>query len=527
MRVSRNSTCYTLSLPMSLACSICRPTIELALLGKTPRTKFKNCKKLWLPENATHRERRIIDQHNEIIRFINESPLGNADEHTGGNKKATDQTNNKEQGVTPTRAPCATPSAASFQSKRSSKEDTEESRLEELKLRIKMDIEEYCRIKRRRYVPEISPHDPTVQQKIDSFLESIQNYIEESGEDRGVSHTAINFNSQATHLSSAGTKRRKLNMVETHVRSQKMDVNVVLPATHQVIQRSKLSIIESKAESYDRLIKDLTRLRYKGSNLGNRFFATAAAMVPQAGMSGVSTIAPMVVAAILHNAGIEISPASIVKSLPSNNAITNMVVNNAADTVILTRESIKRNPVVYISCDKGNKKGNKNLAKYLCWFCVRTERVKTFLLDVDCTDENSADIAKAMKHSLKRIFGDNEETIYLFGQCTDSGGGGTGMSLFCELEKLGLVARWYLVTSCVLHNIQTALRNGVQLVLGEGGLEEDGKGKMNAMQLLHGVYNIQNWCKHDELKDIYQYTRTQQGLDTKFKKLKEPIVTRW
>ena len=70
-------------------------------------------------------------------------------------------------------------------------------------------------------------------------------------------------------------------------------------------------------------------------------------MVPQAGMSGVSTIAPMVVAEILHNSEIDISPASIVKSLPSNDAITNMVVNNAADTVILARESIKRNPVYW------------------------------------------------------------------------------------------------------------------------------------------------------------------------------------
>ena len=67
----------------------------------------------------------------------------------------------------------------------------------------------------------------------------------------------------------------------------------------------------------------------------------------------------------------------------------------------------------------------------------------------------------------------------------------------------------------------------MQLVLGEGGLLEDGTGKLNAMQLLHGAYNIQNLMDHGKLKDIYLYTQTQEGLELKFQKLEEPIVTRW
>ena len=75
-----------------------------------------------------------------------------------------------------------------------------------------------------------------------------------------------------------------------------------------------------------------------------------------------------------------------------------------------------------------------------------------------------------------------------------------------------------------MHNLQTALRNGLQLFLGEGGLDVNGKGKLNAMQLLHGVYNIQNWHKHDELKDIYIYTRKEEGLSETFKKLKNQYL---
>ena len=70
------------------------------------------------------------------------------------------------------------------------------------------------------------------------------------------------------------------------------------------------------------------------------------------------------------------------------------------------------------------------------------------------------------------------------------------------------------------------MRNGLQLVSGEGELDSDLKGKQNAMQLLHGAYNLQNWYEHDELKDIYLYTRQCEGLDQKFIKLEEPILTR-
>ena len=110
----------------------------------------------------------------------------------------------------------------------------------------------------------------------------------------------------------------------------------------------------------------------------NRLLGAAAAMVPQAGINGVATIIPMVVGAVLENAGIKTNASNLVQSLPSGPRIARMVIQNAANTIMLTKESIQHNPVVFISCDKGNKKGNKNLAKYLCWYCVKEKKVKHF-----------------------------------------------------------------------------------------------------------------------------------------------------
>ena len=70
------------------------------------------------------------------------------------------------------------------------------------------------------------------------------------------------------------------------------------------------------------------------------------------------------------------------------------------------------------------------------------------------------------------------------------------------------------------------LINSVQLVMGGGGLDNDGKGNVNGMKLLHDVYNIQNWHKHDKLTDIYIYIRGEEGISHNFVKLEEPALAR-
>ena len=58
----------------------------------------------------------------------------------------------------------------------------------------------------------------------------------------------------------------------------------------------------------------------------------------------------------------------LVDSQPSRHKIQKLVTKNAIDLVLLTQESICSNPNMYMLCDNGNKKGNKILAKYICWF---------------------------------------------------------------------------------------------------------------------------------------------------------------
>ena len=70
----------------------------------------------------------------------------------------------------------------------------------------------------------------------------------------------------------------------------------------------------------------------------------------------------------------------------------------------MTLRSILSNPNVYLALDKGNKKGNKNLAKFFWSYDTEKDKVQTYLPDVDCVDEETADTFKGLEHSIRRFF---------------------------------------------------------------------------------------------------------------------------
>ena len=215
----------------------------------------------------------------------------------------------------------------------------------------------------------------------------------------------------------------------------------------------------------------------------------AAASLPQAGYDGIAQVLPFIVGSLLENSGIKYNRDKLVSSLPSNMTIKKMVEDNAVGNILLTQESIRKNTCIYICCDKGNKKGNKNLPKFICWYDLDDKKVKTFMIDCDCTDESTEDVAVALKHSLKRIFPEGVD-VKLVGQCTDSDGGGTKFALAKALDERHISAQNYLVTTCALHNLQTCLRNAVVNVLGEGGMNDKGEPLMNVMQMLNEAYDL-------------------------------------
>ena len=114
----------------------------------------------------------------------------------------------------------------------------------------------------------------------------------------------------------------------------------------------------------------------------------------------------------------------------------------------------------------------------------------------------------------------------LRGQCIDSDGGGTLFALATKIKECNLQLAHNLISSCTLHNLQTGLRHAVINILGDGGTD-DGEHKLNMMQMLHGCYNLQNWHELDELKEIWTYISEKECAYLEFRKLEEPVLSRW
>ena len=309
-------------------------------------------------------------------------------------------------------------------------------------------------------------------------------------------------------------------------RNENFQINI--PSTHSIVTKRELGVLKAKSQKFDSLMKVVQSGRYTRTATGSSTLAFGVTLVPSCSYFGLSTLLPFAVGSVFEDAGIELDKSRLIESLPSSQTLRTLVTETAVDTVLLTRQSLQLNPHVYITCDKGNKKGNKNLAKVICWFDNLKKKVQTFLVDIDQSDENTSEVCDGLMHSLTRLFG-NDTVITIRGQCTDSGGGGTKNALKLAIFQqqshhpaIHIERQLYVVGTCTLHNLQTAFKNAIVKVIGEGKLNDK-----NLSQMLHGAYNIQNYHEKDELCEMWIFVQMNGDAGLKFRTLQEPIVTRW
>ena len=55
-------------------------------------------------------------------------------------------------------------------------------------------------------------------------------------------------------------------------------------------------------------------------------------------------------------------------------------------------------------------------------------------------------------------------------------------------------------------------------------MDDNGAYMMYAIQMLHGVYNIQNWQETEELKELWKYVERLKVDKMQFTKLDESII---
>ena len=82
----------------------------------------------------------------------------------------------------------------------------------------------------------------------------------------------------------------------------------------------------------------------------------ASALVHQCDHSGIETVLPFAIGSMLVNAGLDFDIENLVNSMPSDNTLQRCVEQNTTNTMILTRDSVVANLIIFLSADKGNKK---------------------------------------------------------------------------------------------------------------------------------------------------------------------------
>jgi hypothetical protein len=215
--------------------------------------------------------------------------------------------------------------------------------------------------------------------------------------------------------------------------------------------------------------------RYIGKvPLAEQLYGAAAVLSPQNSLKDVELALALTQAAFLVDCGVGLEERDLQKianTVPSARTLQAFMNDAAADSAFEAwHEIVTEGSKLFLLCDKGAKKTqNAHFVKILCWWSKLDKTIKTFNMDSNDTDGTSKACAVAIQHSLSQLFGGNENNEQmLWGQATDSGGGGTGNSFHAELTKLGLscLVENYLKTFCTLHCIQLTLGNAINSVLG-------------------------------------------------------------
>jgi hypothetical protein len=165
--------------------------------------------------------------------------------------------------------------------------------------------------------------------------------------------------------------------------------------------------------------------KYIGTPLAKRLLASALASVPGLLLLGAELAIPLVVASFLadlHLIDDNIDFNLFSKSFALAHNLRDILISFAVDSLIKVRNQICGDEDVFLSCDRGNKKGLSHFVKILSWWDKIEKKVQTFVLDIDASEGTVEGCTKAIQHSMKKV----RNTIALLllkGQTTDRGGG--------------------------------------------------------------------------------------------------------
>jgi len=355
----------------------------------------------------------------------------------------------------------------------------------------------------KRTIDEVKPakmkHWMDIQNHLTNELhinvDSLKEIVDESTTTtvENASNTATNDNDNSGPAETPKPVCRNVTWVANEFWCEGGFLSILVPSTHQIEHGKDVGRWRNGYDIYMRIRKKLQGNQFQSTSLfGQALFSIAAASVPALALSAAQFLFPLIVMAMFHDTGLfdgAFNTDKYVKSFPCDTTLRKCNLHQAVrDTILLSNKL--RNRKIHIACDKGNKKGIGHFAKAMASYDPYDGIVDIDLLDIDAAGGTSEECANSIAASMNKLKAhDDDDTHLLNGQGTDAGGGGILDSLGEKLhaiDHLCAPANDYLIANCCIHGLQLQLRNSVVTALGDGGLE-----KVNAMQLIHSVYDLQ------------------------------------
>ena len=315
-----------------------------------------------------------------------------------------------------------------------------------------------------------------------------------------------NLNPELFATKNSNTEKTKkpvyMELFSHTIRSQGVEYVVEnVPKTHAVVPKAHLKRLQNKEKKLTDLEKQFKRKRFPDVSMGTKTtIAMALVSVPALALKAAQYFIPSIVAAFLLESKIlnykTFDALEFARSFPSEFYFRSLMFEQAAKCLVSFAVEL-RDKRVFLSCDKGNKKGVGHFVKMLSYWNDSKSAVEFKCLDMDASEGDTNACAEAIEHSLKSV-----GAIRLQGSTTDSGGGGVLDSLANALEAKGICQDNYKVAGCSIHAFQLTLAVPTQKILGEGGL-----GMKNVMQLIHSVYDMQEALDFDEYVEIMDKAR--------------------
>ena len=278
-----------------------------------------------------------------------------------------------------------------------------------------------------------------------------------------------------------------------------------------------------------KLLEMKKKKRYDGNLDSKSLYMLATSTCPQASPEAISMMAPPIIGALFADLDLQdhFEYEEIANNTPSAATIRNVIDIHRQLQMQVIADLVIQDVPIFASFDKGHRNGKDYMVKELSWWDESEKRVETIRLQSDGAGSTSEEAARSWDVALQEIDfwvqqrEPGRENVKLYGQTTDSGGGGVLHSVKGELSKLDRIKlEGYVVAACALHVANRALETAVVKSFGECNMNT-----FNFHHYLFTYYTAQEYLG-ENFESVWEEATGEKFYD-KNNLLQKPVLTRW